>query len=267
MSDTSNMSIVFIGAGNLAVNLAKALYRKGFRITQVYSRTEHSARKLAEAVEADFTTRLDQVKPDASLYIVSLTDSAFVELLPEITAGKKNALLVHTAGSLPMRLWEGHTERYGVIYPLQTFSKQHEVDFQNIPFFIEARHEEDTEFLKTLAGNLSTKVCEADSEQRSNLHLAAVFACNFVNHLYALAGELLKKHNLPFDALLPLIDETARKVHESAPQTVQTGPAVRYDNNIINKHLAVLADEPNIQEIYRLLSESIHQTSIRSCLP
>ena len=252
--------IVFIGAGNLATNLAKALYRKGFRIVQVYSRTEESARELAQKVEAEYTTDLAEVNPYAKLYIVSLKDSAFAELLQGIVEGKREeALMVHTAGSIPMNIWEGHAERYGVFYPMQTFSKQREVDFREVPFFIEAKRPEDTELLKAVAGTLSDKVYEADSEQRRSLHLAAVFTCNFTNHMYALAAELLEKYHLPFDVMLPLIDETARKVHELAPRDAQTGPAVRYDENVMNKHLSMLADSQALQEIYKLMSKSIHE--------
>ena len=246
--------VVFIGAGNLATNLAKALYYKGFRIVQVYSRTEESARALAEKVEADYTTDLQEISKDAKLYIVSLKDAAFVELLPQITEDKQKSLLVHTAGSIPMSVWEGHAERYGVFYPMQTFSKQREVDFQEVPFFIEAKRAEDTELLKAIASTLSEKVYEADSEQRKSLHLAAVFICNFTNHMYALAADLLEKYNLPFEVMLPLIDETARKVHELAPRDAQTGPAVRYDENVMSNHLAMLVDSPALQEIYKLMS-------------
>ncbi|WP_300702028.1 Rossmann-like and DUF2520 domain-containing protein [Bacteroides sp.] len=254
-------SIVFIGAGNLATNLAKALYRKGFRIVQIYSRTKESAVSLAEAVEAEYTTDLSSIVNDAQLYIVSLKDAAFVQLLPEIIAGKKNALWVHTAGSIPMNIWEGQAERYGVFYPMQTFSKQREVDFREIPIFVESHSAEDTLFLKDIASVLSEKVHEATSEQRKNLHLAAVFTCNFTNHMYALAADLLKKYQLPFDVMLPLIDETANKVHEMEPREAQTGPAVRYDENVINRHLQMLADEPHMQELYRLISENIHRFS------
>lgn len=252
-------SVVFIGAGNLATNLAKALYRKGFRIEQIYSRTEESASTLASEVEAGFTTDLQEISEEAKLYIVSLKDAAFVELLPQITAGKRESLLVHTAGSIPMNIWEGYAERYGVFYPMQTFSKQREVDFDEIPFFIEAKSPEDVELLKAVAGTLSEKVYEATSEQRKSLHLAAVFTCNFTNHMYALAAELLKKYHLPFEVMLPLIDETARKVHELAPHDAQTGPAVRYDENVINNHLAMLEETSDLQEIYKLISKSIHE--------
>lgn len=251
--------IVFIGAGNLATNLAKALYYKGFRIVQVYSRTEESARELAMKVEADYTTDLNEISKNAKLYIVSLKDAAFAELLPQITAEKQNSLLVHTAGSIPMSIWEGHAQRYGVFYPMQTFSKQREVDFREVPFFIEANTPEDAELLKAIAATLSEKVYDATSEQRKSLHLAAVFICNFTNHMYALAAELLKKYDLPFDVMLPLIDETARKVHELTPREAQTGPAVRYDENVMNNHLSMLVDSPALQEIYKLMSKSIHE--------
>lgn len=251
--------VAFIGAGNLATNLAKALYRNGFRIVQVYSRTEESARTLAQAVEAEYTTELSEVTSDARLHIVSLKDDAFVELLPEIVAGKGNALLVHTAGSIPMNIWEGKAVRYGVFYPMQTFNKQRMADFHEIPFFIESSSPEDTELLKAIASVLSERVYEANSEQRKSLHLAAVFACNFTNHMYVLAAGLLEKYNLPFDVMLPLIDETARKVHELEPIQAQTGPAIRYDENVIDKHLDMLADEPQAQELYRLISRNIHR--------
>lgn len=251
--------IVFIGAGNLATNLAKAFYCRGFRIVQIYSRTEKSARALAEKVEAGYTTDLREVSKDAKLYIVSLKDAAFVELLPQIAEGKQNSLLVHTAGSIPMDIWKDHAERYGVFYPMQTFSKQREVNFREVPFFIEAENPEDTALLKAIASILSEKVYEINSEQRKSLHLAAVFICNFTNHMYALAADLLEKYGLPFEVMLPLIDETARKVHELAPRDAQTGPAVRYDENVMSNHLAMLADSPALQEIYKLMSKSIHE--------
>lgn len=254
--------IVFIGAGNLATNLAKALYRKGFRIVQVYSRTEESARTLAQKVEAAFTTSLEGINPSARLYIVSLKDSAFTDLLPAVVAGKgKDALMVHTAGSLPMSVWKGHVNNYGVFYPMQTFSKGREVEFDRIPFFIEASTPENVELLKAIAGTLSERVYEADSEQRKSLHLAAVFTCNFTNHMYVLAAKLLEKYGLSFDIMLPLLDETARKVHELAPKEAQTGPAMRYDKNVIGNHLDMLADEPDMQTLYELISRSIHENN------
>ena len=250
--------IVFIGAGNLATNLAKALYQNGFRIVQVYSRTKEAACALAQTVEAGYTTELSEVSKDARLYIVSLKDDAFVTLLPEIVAGKEDALLVHTAGSIPMNIWEGKASRYGVLYPMQTFSKQREVDFNTVPFFIEASAPAEVGVLRMVAVRLSPKVYEVTSGQRRHLHLAAVFACNFANHMYALSSHILEKQGISFEVMLPLIDETAGKVHELSPTQAQTGPAVRYDENVISKHLEMLADEESLQELYEKISKSIH---------
>lgn len=254
--------VVFIGAGNLATNLAKAFYRKGFRIVQVYSRTQASAGALAQVVEAEPVTDLAAVTRHARLYIASLTDTAFTELLPKMVAGREDALWVHTAGSMPMSVWEGHVPRYGVFYPLQTFSKQREVDFRRVPVFVESASEDDARFLLEMGRALSDKVYQVTSEQRESLHLAAVFACNFTNHMYALAAGLLKKYHLPFDVLLPLIDETAHKVHVLEPRMAQTGPAVRHDEAIMRGNLRMLADEPRMQEIYRLVSGSIHRAAL-----
>lgn len=259
MARIEDTSVVFIGAGNLAANLAKALHRQGFRIAQVYSRTNQSAQDLAQAVGARSTTCLSEVMLDAQLYMVCLKDEAFVRLLPEMVRGRERALWVHTAGSIPLNVWQGYAQRYGVLYPLQTFSKQCEADFSGVPFFIEGRSAEDVRCLKDVAATLSADVRLADSRQRKSLHLAAVFACNFTNHMYALGAELLRKYDLPFDVLLPLIDETARKVHRLEPRSAQTGPAVRYDTNVIDEHLSLLADQPDVQTLYRLLSESIHR--------
>lgn len=254
----NGVTVVFIGAGNLATQLARAMHGAGFHIRQVYSRTSESAAALANAIQAPFTTSLQDVVTDAQLYIVALKDSALPELLPHIAAGKQQALLVHTAGSIPMDIWKEHANRYGVLYPMQTFSKQQEVDFREVPFFIEAAHAEDAVLLREVAARLSPKVYDATSEQRKSLHLAAVFSNNFANHMYTLAAELLAKYNLPFDAMLPLIDETARKVHYMDPHRAQTGPAIRYDENVINNHLHMLAGDPEMQQLYELISRSIN---------
>ncbi len=246
-----------VGAGNLATHLARAFYRKGFRILQVYSRTSESATRLAQEVEADPVTDLAQLASRARLYVASLTDEVLPGLIPQLTYGREEALWVHTAGSLPMELWAGHARRYGVFYPMQTFSKQREVDFAGIPVFVEGCDAEITDFLRAVAAAITTKVYEATSEQRRYLHLGAVLACNFTNHLYALSSELLSSHGLPFDALWPLIDETAWKVHELSPDQAQTGPAARGDRHVMDEHLRLLADNPYMSEVYRLLSRGI----------
>ncbi|WP_321426858.1 Rossmann-like and DUF2520 domain-containing protein [uncultured Bacteroides sp.] len=251
--------IVFIGAGNLATNLAKAFCDKHIKIDQIYSRTELSAKTLADAVEADYTTTLEDIVNDADIYIVSLKDDALTELMPKIIVGKEKALMAHTSGSLPLDIWPDSIKRKGVFYPLQTFSKQRIVDFRNIHTFVESNNPADLNLLKQLAGCVTDEVTELSSEKRRQIHLAAVFACNFTNHMYALAEKLLKKYDLPFDYMLPLIEETERKAHVLSPKEAQTGPAVRYDERIINKHLDLLADEPEMQQIYQLISKSIHK--------
>jgi predicted short-subunit dehydrogenase-like oxidoreductase (DUF2520 family) len=148
-----------------------------------------------------------------------------------------------------------------VIYPLQTLSKDKEIDFRSVPLFVEANSEDNLKIVKTLALHVSYVVMEATSEQRRSLHLAAVFACNFANHCYAIAEQILNKNNLPFDVLLPLIDETARKVHVLPPVQAQTGPAVRYDENVIGKHIDLLGEGTMEAELYELISKSINTYS------
>ena len=251
--------IVLIGAGNVATHLGKAFLKKGINIVQIYSRTESSAIELAEALSVPYTTSLENIVCDADLYIVALKDVVLHELIPLIVKGRENAFFVHVSGSLPMNIWEGYAKNYGVLYPMQTFSKQREVDFREVSFFVEANHQIGIEALKDLAGKLSPKVYELTSEQRKYLHIAAVFACNFTNHMYALCDRLLKAQGVPFEVMLPLIDETARKVHELKPQDAQTGPAIRNDKNIIESHLNMLDDEPGLKEIYEMISNSIHR--------
>ncbi len=253
------MKLIFIGAGNLATQLALACSKQGFEILQVYSRTEASARALAEKVQCGFTTSLSELRDDADLYLFSVKDDA----LPGLLAAMKpnNGIWAHTAGSIPMSVFDGYTDKQGVFYPLQTFSKSRTVNFRKIPIFIEASSEAVAESLLQIASRLSDQVSLLTSDKRKRLHLAAVFACNFTNHMYVLASKLLQEEHIPIDVLQPLIDETAAKIHDLTPAAAQTGPAVRYDEQVISKQLGMLSD-PRMQELYRLLSESIHQEAI-----
>ena len=255
----NNKRIVLIGAGNVATHLGLAFQAKGCEIVQVYSRTEESAKDLAERLQVPYTVSLEEVSVDADLYIVAVKDAALQEVIPSLVKGREDALFVHTAGSIPMDVWKGCARRYGVFYPMQTFSKLRMVDFSSVSFFVEASGSNELVFLKELAMSLSPKVYEASSEQRRYLHLAAVFACNFTNHMYALSASLLEKQGLPFDAMLPLIDETARKVHELPPVQAQTGPAIRRDENVMDKHLAMLSEESVMREIYEKISKNIQE--------
>lgn len=258
--DTKDKSIVCIGAGNVATHLSKALQQKGFQLLQVYSRTEESARTLAQALGCEWTTQLAQVCEQADVYIVSVKDAVLETVIDQLAHCNPEALYLHTAGSMPMEVWKGKRKNYGVAYPMQTFSKHRDICFADVPFFLEANTAENLSLLREIIENLSPKVYEASSTQRKYLHIAAVFACNFSNHMYAICEHLLTAYQLPFESMLPLIDETARKVHELSPLEAQTGPARRYDENVIQRHLDMLQEEePQLAEIYRLLSQHIHQ--------
>ncbi len=251
--------IVFIGAGNLATRLSKALIEKGHEIVQVYSRTEDSASILAKSLACDYTTKNEEIFKDADIYIISVSDSAYEAVLGKIDFNNK--LIVHTSGSLPIEILKNFSENYGVLYPLQTFSKSREPDFTVIPFCIEANTNENVEFLFQFSKTVTSDVRHINSEQRKKLHLAAVFASNFTNHMYYLAEKIIEKNNLPFDILIPLIEEVAQKVKYMSPAAAQTGPAKRKDMNIIAEHLKILENEKDISQIYKVLSESIISSS------
>ena len=250
------MKIVSIGAGNLAFQLSKALQDAGFEMTQVYSRTETSAKKLAELLRTSYTADIGSIAGDAALYIISISDDAIEPISERLSM--LNALVVHTAGSVPMDVFAGRLKNYGVFYPLQTFSKSRRVDFSEIPVFIEANSNENLQVLRKLAKAISKKVYHASSAERIQLHLAAVFGCNFVNHLYHLSAQLARRAGFDFAVLSPLIIETANKALVSGnPNEVQTGPAARNDGDMMRKHLEILDSMPEWKEIYRMLSENI----------
>ena len=253
------MKIVLIGAGNLATNLGVALKKAGHDVMQVYNRTMESAILLANRLECACTNDVDKILHGADVYIVSIKDDALESVVPKICKGREESLFAHTAGSMPMDVFKGFARHYGVLYPMQTFSKSKSVDFNEIPCFVEAESEDSLNVLKTLCASISNRVIEMTSENRKYLHLAAVFACNFANHCYTIAADVLEKHGIPFDVMLPLIDETAEKVHSLPPQQAQTGPAVRYDKNVMDKHLALLNENGNYEEIYKIMSKSIYE--------
>lgn len=258
-----DMKIILIGAGNLATHLGKAIFAAGHDVVQVFSRTMQSATALASEVGAQPVSDISAVRADADLYVVSVKDSALAELIPALCKGKETKVFLHTAGSIPMDVFQGMALHYGVLYPMQTFSKQREVDFSQIPCFIEANDEHALQQIGDVAHQVSSRVYHLASEDRKYLHLSAVFACNFVNHCYALSQEILKDHGIPFDVMLPLIDETAAKVHELDPKEAQTGPAVRYDENVLRAQGALLKSNPQMKDIYDRMSMSIHKLSIK----
>ena len=246
-----------IGAGSVATHLSMALKDAGHIILQVYSRTNSSAMQLAELMKCDSTINLNTVRKDADLYILALSDEAVVDFTSKFSFPQ--AMAIHLSGGLEKELFKGKIQNYGVIYPVQTFSKSRDIDFKFIPLCIEANNPETEEFLLSLAGQLSTSIHILNSAQRQMIHLAAVYCCNFVNHFYDIASRILKENDLAFELLYPLIVETAEKVQGNLPGDVQTGPAKRNDQAIINKHLKLLSSNLRYQSLYSELSKSIRK--------
>ena len=260
-----------IGAGRLSTQLAQALARKGrHRIVTVYSRTLESAQALAQKVDCEATNDIFSLPLDADAFIIAVKDDALPTLAEQLSrhlalsghAGSSHACPVfHTAGSIAMDVL-APLPLHGVIYPMQTFSKERTVDFSDTPVFIEANDGEALSVAHAIASSVSGHVECLDSQRRSQLHLAAVFACNFANHCYTLAADILQRNGLDFSVMLPLINETASKVTAMPPHEAQTGPAVRYDTNVIERQRQMLAGTPLTQQIYQLMSESIHRHSL-----
>ncbi len=248
-------SIALIGAGNLATSLGVSLALAGNTPVAVWSRTEMSARTLGERLGCAFCNNIEDL-PFADIFIISVTDAAIKNIAAIIAQKYSSSLVVHTAGSVSAAiLKEAGIKRYGVFYPMQTFTRSRVADFSKITIFVEAWNDDDTQLLERVARTLTSKVVRASSEQRKYLHIAAVFACNFTNAAYSMAATLLEENGLSFEAMLPLIEETAAKVCKIHPDDAQTGPASRGDEEVMNAHKDMLDGE--LKEIYSLLSDYI----------
>ncbi len=231
------MTVNIIGRGNVAYHLNMAY------------------KNVAEIIEVNPHT-LEELNPEAEITIISVTDSAIAEILERLPPIQ--GVVAHTSGSTPIDIFKGQgINNFGVFYPLQTFSKAKALNYKEIPFYIEGSDEKTAEILFNFASLISNNVRLADSSQRKSLHIAAVFSCNFVNHLWTLSEKYLKEEGLQFSDLIPLIKETMEKIMTLSPSDAQTGPAVRGDINMIQSHLQLLEEFPNMKNIYKLLSESI----------
>ena len=233
------MNIVIIGQGNVATNLDYAFRKKGIACQMVSSREG-----------------LDHL-PTANVYIYAVRDEALPNVVAQVV-GVGKALHLHTSGTMPITVFGNDKPHAGVFYPFQTFSKARVIeDFSTVPVFFEARGIDDISAVYSLALTITSRVYEASQHDRERLHVAGVFTNNFTNLMYTMAAELLKNTHIPFSALLPLIDETAAKIHTLSPREAQTGPARRGDENVMNHHLSLLTEEQ--QAIYRLLSDAIQK--------
>lgn len=248
-------NITCIGAGNVGTHLSKKFYQSGYNIVEVYSRSEEKAAAVAKNTTARAVTNLHHLTEDTDMYIIAVSDQAIESVLNQIPQSGK--LIVHTSGSTPITIFQDKVTDYGVLYPLQTFSKERPLDFSTIPFFIEANSRENEQKLRQVIQSLSEYIYHVNSEQRLALHVAAVFACNFTNHMYALAKDVLAQQSIPQEVLGPLIQETADKVREMDPLQAQTGPAVRNDQITMEKHLSYLESDAFKKKLYNFVSQHI----------
>lgn len=247
------IDIVILGGGNVAYHLTNTLLRNSaVNVVQVYNRSLEKINIFKN--NTSITSNLSELK-DADIYIIAVSDNVISEI--SSTLNLKNKLVVHTSGSMAMDELKSVSNK-GVFYLLQTFSKERKIDFSTVPICVEAKTDEDLRLLETLAKSMSKNCYRINSEQRKNLHVAAVFVNNFVNHLYHIGHEICGQNNIPFEILLPLIKETADKITTLSPFEAQTGPAKRNDTKTVEKHIAMLTK--NQQEIYTLLTKSIYDT-------
>jgi predicted short-subunit dehydrogenase-like oxidoreductase (DUF2520 family) len=247
-------NIILVGSGNVATYLGIALQDCNYNIVQVYSRSIENAKKLAQKLNTDFTNNLTQLK-STDLIIVSVNDDAISTVLSKL----KNTAIVHTSGSVRMDVFKPNFSDFGVFYPLQTFNKDIGLTISEIPFCIEGNSKAFEKQLVEIAKNLSSNVITMNSEQRKQLHIAAVFACNFSNHMYSIADDLLAEKDIDFKILLPLINQTIAKLNTNKPKAVQTGPAKRKDIKIIQEHINLIQQE-DIKELYQKISSNIIKT-------
>jgi len=244
-------NIILLGSGNVATHLGIALKNSNFAILQVYSKSIKNAKALAKKLDTHFTNDLTKLK-SADLIIVSVNDDAISSVLSQV----KNTAIVHTSGSVRLNVFKEKFSNYGVFYPLQTFNKEVDLNISDIPFCIEGNSLEFENQLIKIAKTLSNNVVKMNSQQRKKLHIAAVFACNFSNHMYSLADELLEKNDIDFKILLPLIKNTITNLEKNKPKEVQTGPAKRNDKDIIQEHIDTIK-EKEIRELYQKISANI----------
>lgn len=256
-----NFELVIIGTGNVAHHLAHAYHNGGSAIINIYGRNTEKSSELANNVGAKPVNRLEDLYPDADLYIIAVSDDSIETIVRKLPFNDR--LVVHTSGATPISIFKPYQKRYGVMWPLQTLSKDIPIDISGMPVCIEGSDNETLNLLEAITLKITNRAYKLSSEERRIAHLAAVIANNFTNHLNGIAFDLLISHKLPAEIILPLITETARIAGLDHPFRFQTGPAARNDQKIIERHLTDLKDRPDYQEIYRIITKSIQENKLK----
>lgn len=247
--------ISFIGSGNVAFNLARAFDLSGYQIHQVISRNEQTGKELSGKYAAFYDKDISALMADADFVFLCVPDKSIESIATRIKTN--GPLIMHCAGSCSLQTISEHVNPAAVFYPLQTFTKDRQADFNKIPILIEAVDFKTYQAVRDLAFTISNRVIELDSQKRLYLHLAAVIANNFTNHLLAQSEKIVQAQQLPFDLLKPLVEETVKKAFEGSPSNNQTGPAVRNDQTTIQKHLDILTDDKDLKNLYQIISNHI----------
>ncbi len=252
------MNVSFIGSGNLAWHLAPALDNVGYVVKEVYSRNpKHAEALTGRCYQAEVKATLDFSTSSSTVFIIAASDDSIQDIAREIILPEE-AYLFHTSGSQPLTsLKFAATINIGVLYPLQTFTKNKRIEFKDIPLFIESNNAETEAIITPLAKAISGNVRKIKSEERKALHVAAVFASNFTNHMLTLSKSIMEDNGLSFELLKPLISETINKSLSTDPESTQTGPAKRGDLEILDRHMEFLQEDETLSEIYKLVSQSI----------
>lgn len=251
-------SVVIIGAGNVGGHLAKRFENQGVDVVQILTRHWAKHEPLHHQLKAEFITTFDRLNASADAYILAVNDDAIEEVAAQIKLHLgTDKLLAHTSGATPSTILSAFTNRFGILYPLQTFSEKRAQDWTNLPVCVDANERDDLHLLHHLAEALSPKVYAITDQQRAILHVAAVFVNNFSNYLFQIAEEIANKEHIPFELLKPLIVETAAKVQTQSPKVMQTGPARRGDMATIQKHLQYLEQYPDYHTLYQTFTDLI----------
>lgn len=251
--------ISIIGAGNLASHLLPALENGGFAIGEIYSRNIKNAESLSSRLyQGKAQSHLDFSGSNSELFLVAVCDEAIPEIATNIIL-PSNAIIAHTSGTTSIDTLKKHEHR-GVFYPIQTFSKNRKINFEKVPIVIESSDVYTKETLVALADGLKSNYTFLNSEERKTIHLAAVFACNFTNHLLGIAQEILDREDLEFSILAPLIEETiAKAISSGNPYLTQTGPAKRKDDTTMHQHLTMLSETKDLKYLYQIISDRIQE--------